>query len=220
MSQDFFEDLILGGVESATAPQEQPGYEQEEEYRQKAWDWGQMFGQEYPEFPGLPEQVGTMGERLTEMLSGELAPAVQKYLTQKYQGAWQRGLSRLADIGAGPGTLASVEQQMFERQAVEGGYLGQEQIQAGMELMPSYTTMMMSPYMADVVEWQNLANLGLQTYPGQYTAPGDTTTTQPTTGGGTGLKPYPGQQWMSPGAWGYGGGKMEDYPWKAKKGTY
>lgn len=119
--------------------------------------WAEEMGRAYPDFPGMPEQVGQMGTALSQMLGGELAPAVQQYLTGKYQQAWGQALPGLADIGAGPGTLASLQLQAGERQAVEGAYLGQQQIAKGMEFMPQYTEMMLSPYMADVGKWGDIA---------------------------------------------------------------
>jgi len=154
----------------ALAPEEQQtlGYEQDPAYREHAKWWAEQYGEEYPEFPGMPEQLDIYGERLTEMLGGELAPAVQKYLTSKYQQAWTSALPHYADIGAGPGTLASQRIQLGERQAIEGGYMGQQQIARGMELMPQYTQMMLSPYMADVAQWGQVGGLMERQYPGEW----------------------------------------------------
>jgi len=175
---------VLGPVAgAATAPGETPSYFEDPEYQKIAREWAEQYGEEYPEFPGMPEQLDTMGTRLEEMLGGELSPAVQQYLGYKYNQAWQSGLTHLADIGAGPGTLASVQQQLGVQQAIQGAYMGQEQIAKGMEYMPQYTQMMLSPYMADVTEWKNVADLIQQNFPG-VTPPGTTPTvpTAPTTG--------------------------------------
>ncbi len=169
----------LGGLfsESEPSPAEM-SYLQDPEYRKRAREWAEQFAGEYPEFPGLPGQADIMGTRLSEMLGGELSPAVQKYLTAKYQQAWTSALPHYADIGVDPGTLASQRIRLGERQAIEGGYLGQQQIGRAMELMPQYTQMMMSPYMMDVMKWQNISNLIGENFPGApYTAPGTTPTT-------------------------------------------
>lgn len=156
----FLGGLFSGGGDAGGDYTQDPGYQARAQY------WAKGYAEEYPEFPGLPEQVGQMGTALTQMLSGELAPAVMKYLTSKYQQAWGQALPGLADIGAGPGTLASLQLQAGERQAVEGAYMGQQQITRGMEFMPQYTEMMLSPYMADVQKWGDIGGLRERQYPG------------------------------------------------------
>lgn len=209
-----------GALAGGTAPEEQEtlSYEQDPAYQAITKGWAQEYAKEYPEFPGMPEQIGPYGERLTEMLSGEvspqvgkmgtelsrmlggeLAPAVLKYLTSKYQQAWSQALPGLADIGAGPGTLASLRLQAGERQAVEGAYMGQQQIGRAMEympqyeqmrmapqirameLMPQYTQMMLSPYMADVAQWGNIGDLLQQNFPGADVADTETGLVDPAT---------------------------------------
>jgi len=155
-----------GAALGPDTPESPQAYMSDPGYQARAQWWAKGYGEEYPDFPGMPGQLDTMGTRLEEMLSGELSPAVQKYLTSKYQQAWQKGLTHLADIGAGPGTLASVQQQMGERQATQGAYMGQEQIAKGMELMPQYTQMMLSPYMADVQKWGDIGGLMERQFPG------------------------------------------------------
>jgi len=175
---------IIGPVAGAAlAPEEQEtlSYMEDPGYQAIAKGWAQQYGEEYPEFPGMPEQLDTYGTRLTEMLGGELSPAVQKYLTSKYQQAWTSALPHYADIGAGPGTLASQRIQMGERQAIEGAYMGQQQIGRAMEMMPQYTQMMLSPYMADVMQWQNVGGLLERQFPGADVADIETGLVDPAT---------------------------------------
>lgn len=161
--------LIAPAAAEALSPEEQEtlGYEQDPAYQQRANVWAKEMGEQYPEQYGFPQgQADLAGQRLTEMLGGELSPAVQKYLGYKYGQAWEKALPYYADIGAGPGTLASGQIKLGERQAIEGAYLGQQQIATGMQYMPSYTEMMLSPYMLDVAKWKNVSDLIGKNFPG------------------------------------------------------
>jgi len=150
----FLLSTFLGGLMGGG------GEEQEIPQSYGAKRWATQMARQYPEMYGFPQgQTDIMGQRLTEMLGGQLSPAVQKYLTYKYQQAWESALPGYADIGAGPGTLASGRIKLGEQQAIQGAYMGQEQIAQAMGLMPQYTQMMLSPYMADVSKWQNVSEM-------------------------------------------------------------
>ena len=166
----------ISAIGGAIGGREEPSYRKS--YAQQLWARG-MAGA-YPELrplelPGIaPEAAGL----ISRLMTGELPTGVSRALGGGAERAYGATLAGLADIGAGPATLAGARAGIMGRLGEQKALMGWQGMQAGLGAVPAISQLMMEPqkwgYETQQRKWQDIANLFLQTrgaYAEGYTPP-------------------------------------------------
>lgn len=127
---------------------------------------GQMAGK-YAKPPEL--QLPGIGQEAVDLISrlmtGQLPTGVSQALGGGAERAYGAGLSGLADIGAGPATLAGMRGDIMGRLGEQKAMLGWQGMQAGLGAVPGISRLMMEPakwgYEQQSQRWRDIAQMFL-----------------------------------------------------------
>lgn len=130
--------------------------------------WAGSMAKKYPglqplQLPGIAPEAADLVSRL---MSGQLPTGVSQALGGGAERAYGAQLSGLADIGAGPATLAGMRGDIMGRLGEQKALMGWQGMQAGLGAVPQISELMMQPqkwgYETQQRKWQDIANMYIQ----------------------------------------------------------